>query len=803
MRRRGRRPGQAGETLVAGTVKVGSSGRAAAFLQNELFVDLIACLLSASGLTMALTTLTVFESGLWRTLILTVVSLAIIALLRIRWWLAPAAAGTLLAATAAYLLVTHNLRRWAEYWTGFLRWTRYGAPADGFYSESGGPLLLEAALAFVVVLAVFALVRRLFAFPLMLGVTAAVMIWVYALKRPDLSIPLQFAVAGLIVLLPRMYARYVWRNSEGVHSRGSMQLVAVPAALLALLLAGVFVPEDTGGWRSRGLNNLVSDVGQLLGGPFQTYPAYASNFSMAMVNFQPDIEHLGGPITPGDAPVALVNTEQPALLRGEVKDYYTGESWWMGAPDGDFRFNSLFWRKYRRETYDLDNPAGVDAGRLFDSLTRKVRIGLQYADNRFSALFAAGRVRKIDFTDRGDMDAYFNARGELYLHARIPGRTRVTIETTLWQPRTPDFDERFLRLEQLTASVPDQKYDQLFGRYTQLPDTLPDVVRAMADDITAGLESPYEKARAIEAWLAENCSYTLKPEAVPNGVDFVAYFLETREGYCVYYASAMAVMARCAGLPSRYVTGFALECDPGVGDGYLATEGTAHAWVEIYFRGIGWMEFDPLAWDTENPLNADAELERPPESEAAVPILPGQSEAKGADGSTFIQNDNTADVNRASIFVSALSFLSAAMLYVLLKVTLRAIMTSKTRAFQLNRVLRRCPDMSSCMEHYYADILRQLRLLGLEPLPGETLNTFPLRVDRRIRLEDGTLTEIAEVRMRMHFAGVEPNQAEVEAVSRYHRRLELYLRERLNKTAYFFRRAVKKTKAAIADHHKS
>lgn len=779
------------ETLAAGEVITGKAGRVVAFLRHELFVDSISCLLLSAGLTMALTELTVLEGGIWKVLGLTAISLLILLTLRIRWWLAPASAGAILAGTAIYYAVIQNLSYPVEYWSGFLLWARQGAPAGTPYSDSG-ILLLEASLAFVVALAVFILIRRLFVFPLVLGVASTVIVFVYVLEQPDLSAAICFAAAGLFELLPRVYAGYVRRNSDGAHNRGSMQLMSIPAALLALLLANYLVPEDTGAWRSKTLYNFMSDLNQFIGGPFSDYPAYASNFSLAMVNFQPDINRLGGPVTLNDDRVALVNAEQPVLLRGSVRDYYTGESWWLGAPDGDFRYESLFWRKYRRETYDLDKPADREAARLFDDLTRKARLDLTYVDNRFATLFAAGRVQSIIFPNNESYaEPFFNTRGELYLRVLIPVNTRVTIETTLWQPRVSDFDESFLRLEQLTAPTQDPTYDKIYERYTQLPATLPASVQEMSDAITLGIESPYEKARAIESWLKENCTYTLQPDPLPQGDDFVAHFLKTRQGYCSYYASAMAVLARCAGLPSRYVTGFALERNPDAGNGYQATGQTAHAWTEIYFRGIGWMEFDPLAWDAGNPLNSLVEPEQAFDAEQTPNEVYGYFDETQTNDSTAILNEADGNKNSLSVVSFVLAVLGIAVSYILIRLALRAIMTSKLRAFRLDKILRRFPDTSSRIEHYYADILRQLGLIGLEPRSGETLATFPTRVDRRIIFEGNALAGIAEARMRLHFAGKEPTAAEVESAFHYHHSLELLLRERLGGIAYFFRRALK------------
>ena len=76
----------------------------------------------------------------------------------------------------------------------------------------------------------------------------------------------------------------------------------------------------------------------------------------------------------------------------------------------------------------------------------------------------------------------------------------------------------------------------------------------------------------------------------------VDYFLfDLKEGYCDYYATSMAILARAAGLPSRLVVGYASgDYDPA-NNRYVVTEADAHSWVEIYFTGRGWVEFEPTA----------------------------------------------------------------------------------------------------------------------------------------------------------------------------------------------------------------
>ena len=96
---------------------------------------------------------------------------------------------------------------------------------------------------------------------------------------------------------------------------------------------------------------------------------------------------------------------------------------------------------------------------------------------------------------------------------------------------------------------------------------------------------------AIENWLSDNFSYTLTPGDVPEGKDFVQHFLDTGEGYCEYYASAMTVFARCIGLPARYVQALASRKVLKTAGRLYSTKATAHAWSEVYFKGIGWVVF--------------------------------------------------------------------------------------------------------------------------------------------------------------------------------------------------------------------
>ncbi len=132
-------------------------------------------------------------------------------------------------------------------------------------------------------------------------------------------------------------------------------------------------------------------------------------------------------------------------------------------------------------------------------------------------------------------------------------------------------------------------------QYTQLPDSVPERVRALARDITVRGRTPYDRAVAIERYL-RLIPYSLDVPAPPSTREATDYFLfDLKKGYCDYYATAMTVLARAAGLPARLVTGYTSGSYDSYGAEYVVREADAHSWSEIYFSGIGWIEFEPTA----------------------------------------------------------------------------------------------------------------------------------------------------------------------------------------------------------------
>jgi len=130
-------------------------------------------------------------------------------------------------------------------------------------------------------------------------------------------------------------------------------------------------------------------------------------------------------------------------------------------------------------------------------------------------------------------------------------------------------------------------------KYLQLPAEIDQRIAALAQSSTARASTPYDKAAALENFLKTKYAYTLNLAGNP-GKDPLAHFLfETRAGHCEYFASAMTVMLRTLGIPSREVNGFLPGEYNDLGGDYIVRASDAHSWVEAYFPGNGWIVFDP------------------------------------------------------------------------------------------------------------------------------------------------------------------------------------------------------------------
>ncbi len=214
--------------------------------------------------------------------------------------------------------------------------------------------------------------------------------------------------------------------------------------------------------------------------------------------------------------------------------------------------------------------------------------------------------------------------------------------------------------------------DYVYKSYLNVNTTIASQLRSQWEDreISSG-QDRYKVAAEIRDYLGKKCSYTVKPGKVPEGKDFVEYFLnETQKGYCTYFATTAVMMLRSAGIPARYVEGYAFdsrynntaanpysyteyvngnEIEHSEGDYITCSvkDSSAHAWVEFYIDGVGWVDYEVTPGNYE-PDEAQTTVETTSEPEQQTTTEPASVNETTTEVTKPATETSTAALNDAA-----------------------------------------------------------------------------------------------------------------------------------------------------------
>jgi hypothetical protein len=259
------------------------------------------------------------------------------------------------------------------------------------------------------------------------------------------------------------------------------------------------------------------------------------------------------------------------------------------------------WLTLTRQTENISAGQSI-AGQLAEgNLQEIVQQHVQVVGSGDGLLYVTGEVLAAS----EDYQIAWRIRGDLF-GAEIAGRD-YWVNSRLSQASP----------QQLRSAGNDYS-DWVQKTYLALPEGLPQRVRNLALDLTAAQPTPYDRALAIERYLRA-IPYSLDLPTPPTGRELVDYFIfDIKKGFCDYYASAMVVLARAAGVPARLVVGYASGTYQPDNARFVVTEADAHSWVEVYFPGYGWVEFEP----TGNRPEIDRPSEQDIQAMQGNPVTP-------------------------------------------------------------------------------------------------------------------------------------------------------------------------------------
>ncbi|MDD3337081.1 MAG: transglutaminase domain-containing protein, partial [Eubacteriales bacterium] len=368
--------------------------------------------------------------------------------------------------------------------------------------------------------------------------------------------------------------------SQSSHEKTNL-LQVLPMAALLVLMGLLIVPSSK--TVIQPLNEAAMNLKQAIS-DYLFFNEPRDVFTLGNYGYYPmGNSRLGGEAQPNEVPVLTVKTDQKTLLRGVMKDEYTGRSWRDTSSGRRYLYVNPRWSNLRQSVFLEKMPA--ESVQKASPLLAEKAVSIQVQSTVASTVFSPVFLRNI--TTYGSMVPYFNDSSELFITRDLEAGDRYTVFTPILEG-----GDSALGALVNAAQTSDPHYASIRESYLKLPDHLEQRVYTDLRNIVASASTPYDQACAILRHLQRYYHYTLSPDTPPENQDFVTYFLYVgREGYCTYFASAMTVLCRMAGLPARYVEGFLAQPD-GSGFAYV-TGKDAHAWTEVYFEGFGWVPFDP------------------------------------------------------------------------------------------------------------------------------------------------------------------------------------------------------------------
>ncbi len=221
---------------------------------------------------------------------------------------------------------------------------------------------------------------------------------------------------------------------------------------------------------------------------------------------------------------------------------------------------------------------------------QQINVDVILEDIGVDAMFVASAPIAVKLDPRGALEQRdLKVRPGLHREFRIdkpPGPVQYEFVALIGEP-----DEDLLR------TLGDPPVDEAFAGYLRKTEGLSDEVGSLARRLTANTTTRYDKVAALMAHL-EDFAYTTNLEAsqrVREGADPLEGFLfDTQAGHCEYFATALAVLGREVGVPTRIVNGYYGAHYNTLGDFYAVRQADAHSWVEVWFGpDAGWITFDP------------------------------------------------------------------------------------------------------------------------------------------------------------------------------------------------------------------
>lgn len=578
--------------------------------------------------------------------------------------------------------------------------------------------------------------------------------WYLEYEEGVVRLLLPFAIISVMTYMLNNYKKTMMQfHKKGIYASISGRKIFANILIFSIIagLISLPLPQDFEGKDKLSIFESLNGKGKKSFGKTTIELATKEAFHLSQTGYSNTEKMLGGPIKLNNALAFKVRSDKSYYLKGSVKDQYTGYSW-------------------RNTVEDLKSfKSGISP--------EAERVWRNYAT---VDLFPASSLKEITIypvslkTSSFMVPMYTNNINN-YEEDIIVGEDRAIF---MWK----SIIEKEYTVEFYDVDYSDQGVDSYgvyhlqnenYNKYLQLPPGVTERTVDLVYDLVKDATTTGEKVEIIRDYLSDNYTYTLDASVLPEGKDFVDYFLfEDPKGYCVHFATALTVMYRIAGIPARYVEGYKMN-DASMKEGlYNVTNDTAHAWVEYLVRDNIWAISDCAPTAFEENLRLEEEKKEEEEKPSAEPKEEKKEEKESP--STSKGNNNKEEKNNPIKLK-----LSSKHLYIALTaIVLMAILIWITLAARRKRKILN----SESLIPLYSYILKRLKRYKIKKDPSVTEREFA-------ESQDGQLKEIllplTEEVYDEFYGGVKKKGFEKNTI---YYNFEEYLKKKENKFKYYLKK---------------
>lgn len=424
-------------------------------------------------------------------------------------------------------------------------------------------------------------------FSLLITTTIYIMLWIIGFQSIISPLIFYYILASLLEIVFYVYLKNIKKYKEmGIDIKLKFKGYIVCFLIISLILSCIVevIPKSFAGLYSSDFENKIAARCEME----NDIRNISEKYDLKLSGYDNNDSKLGGRIGSLSSKIALkVKSDDMLYLIGTIKDRYDGAKW-TDTMSGIFH-------PLAGETYNTvlnDNSRNIKSIELYPC-------GL-----KTTTIFAPQNALNI-----GNIKTktYYDENDSLFNSGNIKNPYKVKFMTP-YDLNSKKSIESVEKLENdAKMHLESEAYNYCPDRYLQVPKNMSFRTYELAYQITKGMNDDLKKVLKIRKYLQDNYTYSLNVSDTPKNEEFVDDFLfKKRKGYCVYFATAMAMLSRMSGVPSRYVEGYRMNSEKNSSGLYVVRDSDAHAWTEVYLRDVGaWVQVDSVPGSDEEEVKND------------------------------------------------------------------------------------------------------------------------------------------------------------------------------------------------------